>query len=74
MLVPDKYFMQIMNFATQANSGSMPGAALTAVPGAVAGGTAAAVSLGVNLTGGAAKTNNSAMSVMAQRSAKQAVA
>jgi len=66
--------MQIMNFATQANSGSMPGAALTAPAGAAAGGTAAAVSLGMNLAGGAAKTYNSAMSVMAQRSAKQAVA
>lgn len=66
--------MQIMNFATQANSGSMPGAALTAPAGAVAGGTAAAVSLGVNVAGGAAKTYNSAMAVMAQRSAKQAVA
>ncbi|MBV8056243.1 MAG: DUF4410 domain-containing protein [Deltaproteobacteria bacterium] len=66
--------MQIMNFATQANSGSMPGAALTAPAGAVAGGTAAAVSLGANLAAGAGKTYTSAMSVMAQRSAKQAVA
>ena len=66
--------MQIMNFATQANSGSMPGAALTAPAGAAAGGTAAAVSLGMNLAAGAGKTYTSAMSVMAQRSAKQAVA
>lgn len=66
--------MQIMNFATQANSGSMPGAALTAPAGAAAGGAAAAVSLGVNLAAGAGKTYTSAMSVMAQRSAKQAVA
>ncbi|MBV8361466.1 MAG: DUF4410 domain-containing protein, partial [Deltaproteobacteria bacterium] len=66
--------MQIMNFATQANSGSMPGAALTAPAGAAVGGTAAAVSLGLNLAAGAGKTYTSAMSVMAQRSAKQAVA
>jgi hypothetical protein len=65
---------QIMNFTTQANSGSMPGAALTAPAGAAAGGTAAAVSLGLNLAGGAAKTYTSAMSVMAQRSANQTVA
>jgi Domain of unknown function (DUF4410) len=65
---------QIMNFSTEANSGSMPGAALTAPAGAAAGGTAAAVSLGLNLAGGAAKTYTSAMSVMAQRSAKQAIA
>jgi hypothetical protein len=66
--------MQIMNFATQATSGSMPGAALTAPAGAAVGGTAAAVSLGLNLAAGAGKTYTSAMSVMAQRSAKQAVA
>jgi hypothetical protein len=65
---------QIMNFATAANSGKMPGAALTAPAGAAAGGTAAAVSLGMNLAAGAGKTYTSAMSVMAQRSAKQAVA
>jgi hypothetical protein len=65
---------QIMNFATEANSGKMPGAALTAPAGAAAGGTAAAVSLGLNLAGGAAKTYTSAMSVMAQRAARQAVA
>jgi Domain of unknown function (DUF4410) len=66
--------MQIMDFATEANSGSMPGAALTAPAGAAAGGTAAAVSLGLNLAAGAGKTYTSAMSVMAQRSANQAVA
>lgn len=65
---------QIMNFTTQANSGKMPGAALTAPAGAAAGGTAAAVSLGMNLAAGAGKTYTSAMSVMAQRGAKQAVA
>jgi hypothetical protein len=42
--------------------------------GAATGGTAAAVSLGMNLAAGAGKTYTSAMSVMAQRSAKQAVA
>jgi hypothetical protein len=65
---------QIMNFTTHADSGKMPGAALTAPAGAAAGGAAAAASLGANLAAGAGKTYTSAMSVMAQRSAKQAVA
>ena len=65
---------QIMDFATHADSGKMPGAALTEPAGAAAGGAAAAASLGMNLAAGAGKTYTSAMSVMAQRSAKQAVA
>jgi hypothetical protein len=65
---------QIMNFTTHADSGKMPGAALTAPAGAAAGGAAAAASLGANLAAGAGKTYTSAMSVMAQRSAKQAIA
>ncbi len=65
---------QIMDFATHADSGKMPGAALTAPAGAAAGGAAAAASLGANLAAGAGKTYTSAMSVMAKRSAKQAVA
>jgi hypothetical protein len=65
---------QIMDFATHADSGKMPGAALTAPAGAAAGGAAAAASLGANLAAGAGKTYTSATSVMAQRSAKQAVA
>jgi uncharacterized protein DUF4410 len=72
--IADGATQQIMNFATHADSGSMPGAALTAPAGAAAGGAAAAASLGMNLAAGAGKTYTSAMSVMAQRSAKQAVA
>jgi hypothetical protein len=63
-----------MNFTTHADSGEMPFAALTAPAGAAAGGAAAAASVGANLAAGAGKTYTSAMSVMAQRSAKQAVA
>jgi len=37
-----------MNFTTHADSGKMPGAALTAPAGAAAGGAAAAASLGAN--------------------------
>ena len=65
---------QIMEFNVNANSGQMPGAAFTAPAGAAVGGTAAAVSLGLNLAAGAGKTYTSAMGVMAQRSAKQTVA
>ncbi|MBV8054926.1 MAG: DUF4410 domain-containing protein [Deltaproteobacteria bacterium] len=65
---------QIMEFNVNANSGQMPGAAFTAPAGAAAGGTAAAVSLGLNLAGGAGKTYTSSTGVMAQRSAKQTVA
>lgn len=65
---------QIMDFSTHADSGKMPGAAIAGAPGAAVGGTAAAVSLGVNLAAAGGKTYTSAMSVMAQRSAKQAVA
>jgi len=65
---------QIMEFNVNANSGQMPGAAFTAPAGAAAGGTAAAVSLGMNLAAGAGKTYTSSVGVMAQRSAKQTVA
>ena len=65
---------QIMDFTTHADSGEMPGAALTAPAGAAVGGTAAAVSLGVNLAAGAGKVYTSATGVMAKRSADKAVA
>ncbi len=65
---------QIMDFTTHADSGEMPGAALTAPAGAAVGGTAAAVSLGVNLAAGAGKAYTSATGVMAKRSADKAVA
>lgn len=65
---------QIMDFTTHADSGEMPGAALTAPAGAAVGGTAAAVSMGVNLAAGAGKAYTSATGVMAKRSADKAVA
>jgi hypothetical protein len=46
---------QIMDFTTHADSGEMPGAALTAPAGAAIGGTAVVVSLGANLAAGAGK-------------------
>jgi hypothetical protein len=65
---------QIMDFTTHADSGQMPGAAIMGAPGAAAGGTAAAVSLGVNLAAGAGKAYTSSTGVMAKRSADKAVA
>jgi hypothetical protein len=65
---------QIMDFTTHADSGQMPGAAIMGAPGAAAGGTAAAVSLGVNLATGAGKAYTSSTGVMAKRSADKAVA
>jgi hypothetical protein len=65
---------QIMEFNVNANSGQMPGAAFTAPAGAATGGTAAAVSLGLNLAAGGGKLYTSSLTVMAQRSAKQTVA
>jgi Domain of unknown function (DUF4410) len=65
---------QIMDFTTHADSGEMPGAAITGAPGAAVGGTAAAVSLGVNLAAGAGKTYTSGTGFLAKRSADRAVA
>jgi hypothetical protein len=65
---------QIMNFSTNANSGSMPGAAFTAPAGAAVGGAAAAASLGANLAAGATKNYTSGMGFLAKKSADQAVA
>jgi hypothetical protein len=65
---------QIMNFSTNANSGSMPGAAFTAPAGAAVGGAAAAASLGANLAAGATKNYTSGMGFLAKRTADQATA
>lgn len=65
---------QILDFTTHADSGEMPGAALTAPAGAAAGGAAAAASLGANLAAGAGKSYTSGMGFMAKRSADKAVA
>jgi len=64
---------QIMDFTTHADSGEMPGAAIMGAPGAAVGGTAAAVSLGVNVAAGAGKAYTSSTGVMAKRSADKAV-
>jgi uncharacterized protein DUF4410 len=64
---------QILDFTTHADSGSMPGAALTAPAGAAAGGAVAAASLAANLAGGAAKTYTSSSGYLAKKTADQSV-
>lgn len=64
---------QILDFTTHADSGSMPGAALTAPAGAAAGGAAAAASMAANLAGGAAKTYTSSSGYLAKKTADQSV-
>jgi hypothetical protein len=64
---------QILDFTTHADSGSMPGAALTAPAGAAAGGAVAAASLAANLAGGAAKTYTSSTGYLAKQTADQSV-
>jgi hypothetical protein len=65
---------QVMDFTTHANSGQMPGAALTAPAGAAAGGAMAAASLGANLAMGAGKTYTSGMGFLAKKTGDQSVA
>ncbi len=65
---------QVMNFTTHADSGKMPGAALTAPAGAAAGGAIAAASLGANLAAGAGKAYTSGMGYLAKKTADQSVA
>jgi Domain of unknown function (DUF4410) len=64
---------QIMQFSTQADSGKMPGVAVTGAPGAAAGGTAALASLGANVTMSAVKGHRSSMGSLADMSAEQIV-
>jgi len=65
---------QLTNFATHADSGQMPGAALTAPAGAAVGGAAAAASLGANLAAGVGKNYTSGMGFLAKKTADEAVA
>jgi hypothetical protein len=65
---------QLMEFNVHVNSGQMPGTALTMPAGAATGSSGAAVSPGGNLAAGTGETYTSSTIVMAQRSAKQAVA
>lgn len=62
---------KILHFSTHADSGKMPGVAVTGAPGAAAGGAAAAASLGVNATMGAVKGYKSSMGSLGKMTADQ---
>jgi hypothetical protein len=64
---------QIMSFSTHADSGKMPGVAVTGVPGAAVGGSAAAASLGANLAAGGVKTYTSSTGYLGDKTAEQIV-
>ena len=61
-----------MDFTTHADSGKMPGAAVTGGAGAAAGGSAAVI-IGANAVMGGAKTFSSSTSYLADKTADQIV-
>jgi Domain of unknown function (DUF4410) len=63
---------QIMDFTTHADSGKMPGAAVTGGAGAAAGGSAAVI-VGANAAMGGAKTYSSTTGYLADKTADQIV-
>jgi hypothetical protein len=63
---------QIMNFTTHADSGKMPGAAVTGGAGAAAGGSAAVI-IGANAVMGGAKAHSSSTSYLVDKTADQIV-
>jgi hypothetical protein len=64
----------VLQFTTHADSGSMPGAAIMGAPGMAAGGSAAAVSAGVNVAAGAVKAHKSSLGNLANETADEIVA
>ncbi len=64
---------QLMEFATHADSGSMPGAAIMGAPGAAAGGAAAIASVGANVAAGGVKNYRSSTGSLADMTVNQIV-
>ena len=69
----DQGTREIIDFATSADSGYMPGAGVTGPAGAAAGGAAAAASLGVNLAAGGVKTYTSSTGYLADKTTEEIV-
>jgi hypothetical protein len=69
---PETTATKLLEFETHADSGSMPGAAVTGGAGAAAGAAVGAV-VGVNAAIGAVKSYRSSMEAMTAKSAEQAV-
>jgi Domain of unknown function (DUF4410) len=63
---------QVLGFTTHADSGKMPGAAVTGPAGAAAGGSAAAI-VGTNAAVGGAKTYTSSAGFLADKTSTQIV-
>lgn len=64
---------QLMEFATHADSGSMPGAAILGAPGAAVGGAAAVASVGANVAAGGVKNYRSSTGSLADMTVNQIV-
>jgi Domain of unknown function (DUF4410) len=64
---------EIIDFATSADSGYMPGAGITGPAGAAAGGAAAAASLGVNIAAGGVKNVTSSTGYLVDKTTDQIV-
>jgi Domain of unknown function (DUF4410) len=69
----DQGTTEILDFATSADSGYMPGAGITGPAGAAAGGAAAAATLGVNLAAGGVKNVTSSTGYLVQKTTDQIV-
>jgi hypothetical protein len=69
----DQGTTEIIDFSASADSGYMPGAGITGPPGAVAGGAAAAASLGVNLAAGGVKNVTSSTGYLVDKTTNQIV-
>jgi len=69
----DQGTTEIIDFATTADSGYMPGAGVTGPAGAAAGGAAAAASLGVNLAAGGVKNYTSSTGYLVDKTTNQIV-
>lgn len=69
----DQGSTEIIDFATNADSGYMPGAGITGPAGAAAGGATAAASLGVNLAAGGVKNFTSSTGYLVDKTTDQIV-
>jgi len=69
----DEGTQQVLQFATHADSGKMPGAGIMGPAGAAAGGAAAATSLAVNIAAAGVKTHTSSTGFLADKTAAQIV-
>jgi hypothetical protein len=64
---------ELLDFATSADSGYMPGAGITGPAGAAAGGAAAAATLGVNIAAGGVKNVTSSTGYLVDKTTDQIV-